>query len=205
MSKRKSQRENGFKGGVKEGSSATTPESRKTESILLKACRVVSGMRDDVYMERGLSGKDLAIMCNYPDEAMTGMRPDGGVWYDARDGKLLFAAEAKKQGVSGNAIERWAKNYTVFRNLGVTGYFTLCTGAGFFEGGTSVKIMQSIIASIGEVKGRVSDSWNKVDNSLMYFRYRSAKSICMDTLVNDINKAIDRALEIKDLESGLVK
>ena len=197
MSKSRSQRESGFNGGIKEGSAASGKQSKKTERLLRKAARIVASTRDDVYMKGSITGGTLGKILGYLDDKIGGMAPDGGLWFDARDNKLLFAAEAKRQGLDGNAIERWCKNFFICMSLGVYGYFTLCVGEGFFGKGSSLRILQSVMACHGEVKGRLEDSWNKIDGKLMFFRYRSAESITVESLVVLLNQAIDRSLATK--------
>ena len=61
-----------------------------------------------------------------------GCAPDGGLFY--YKGKLIVASEAKHQGATGNAIERWYKNAFILRqvNPSIT-YLTFATGEGAQE------------------------------------------------------------------------
>jgi len=66
--------------------------------------------------------------------------PDGGLWF--KDGILVAAFEAKKQGAGGNAIERWFKNQYICRmiNPDVT-YVTFAVGEGAVVGSSIHKAL----------------------------------------------------------------
>lgn len=55
--------------------------------------------------------------------------PDGGLWF--KEGKLVAAFEAKKQGDKGNAIDRWYKNFYVCQKINPEiSYVTFAIGEG---------------------------------------------------------------------------
>ena len=61
-------------------------------------------------------------------------QPDGGLWYI--DGHLVAAFEGKKQGIIGNAIERWFKNNFICRVISPqVSYVTFAAGPGAIENG----------------------------------------------------------------------
>ena len=67
------------------------------------------------------------------DNHQAGCEPDGGIFY--YNGRMIVAAEAKHQGLRGNAIERWYKNNFVLRQVSPTlTYITYATGEGAANG-----------------------------------------------------------------------
>lgn len=66
-----------------------------------------------------------------------GCVPDGGMWFKNINGqrKLMYVFESKYQGIKGNAIERWGKNYILCKMLNPeVKYITFLSGAGCQEG-----------------------------------------------------------------------
>jgi hypothetical protein len=62
-----------------------------------------------------------------------GCEPDGGAWFV--ENKLVAVFEGKKQGVRGNAIERWFKNNALCRDINPdVCYVTFCVGEGAAKG-----------------------------------------------------------------------
>jgi hypothetical protein len=110
---------------------------------------------------------------------LQGVLPDGGVWTLNGEQTPLIAAEAKKQGKQGNAIERWYKNWDVMRALGVKVYVTFCVGDGFFDGNSAERTIASAVA-IHEGRSR---SHTEVSNTptgrLWMYRYRTAEEAAL--------------------------
>ena len=67
--------------------------------------------------------------------------PDGGAWF--KDGKLVAVFEGKKQGIKGNAIERWFKNSYICRLINPdVCYVTFSAGEGAADG----RVLQKTLA-----------------------------------------------------------
>lgn len=117
------------KGGIQEGTTATTVESAKLDT----QCKVIAERLSSEF-----SGYSKGHHKKRPvfEDVGSGCMPDGGLWFDDQ-GKVKCAFEAKHQGNHGNAQERHAKNYIIakahrgekFR------YVTVMTGEGAKEGG----------------------------------------------------------------------
>ena len=95
-----------FKGGIRPGTTASSPASEKLDSQIRRISKIV-------YAKLKLKYPALERLHKMPKrmlfEGIGACAPDGGVW--TYEGKLLSAFEAKHQGLGGNAIERWFKNY----------------------------------------------------------------------------------------------
>lgn len=100
---------------------------------------------------------------------MAGFRPDGGIFTDA-DGNPLLAIECKYQGETGNAIERWYKNFAISQRLGVQRYITFCLGDGFFDNRSSSRIMTTAAALF---QPELNDPWSSEDGLLGLYRWRT--------------------------------
>ena len=88
-----------------------------------------------------------------------GCSPDGGLWF--RKGYLEVAFEAKHQGPSGNAIERWFKNYWIVQQTYPQAKFvTFCTGEGVKPGNGVHDIFNMVLT----MEGKPAKSFNEVHN-----------------------------------------
>ena len=116
-----------------------------------------------------------------------GCSPDGGLWF--RDGYLEVAFEAKHQGPSGNAIERWFKNYWMINNIYPQAKFiTFCTGEGANEGFGLYDVFKAVLT----IEGKDPPSFNVVHKrgaSFFMSRYgfsaAAINDIMIDALIND--------------------
>ena len=144
----KSQRDEGFNGGIQMGTTAIDPQSKKLDGQLKE-------VRDEVSME-GLTmvkqfNRQLKIALL--DDDCFGFAPDGGAWFkgDPRDGKLLAVFEAKKQNKRGNANERWFKNGTVAKMINPkVEYHTFLSGEGAKEGECLEKMSRLVRRTMGK-------------------------------------------------------
>lgn len=187
------QRIDGFRGGVQEGSSAGSGESRSTESLLRQAvARVRTG--DQLIWKPGFSAKELSILLDVPASNLVGANPDGGVFL-APDGRPLVAAEAKRQGMGGNAIERWFKNYSLFSELGCKVYLTVCTGEGFFDDNPAQRTLQTALATLPAERHRLAKSsvWNKPEGSIWLYRFEDAEQLAAFDLDSLLRQAVTSA------------
>lgn len=88
-----------------------------------------------------------------------GCEPDGGLWF--KDGYLEAAFEAKHQGPSGNAIERWYKNYWLIQNLYPQAKFiTFCTGQGVAKRNGIWANFNMVL----QIEGKPAESFNQIHN-----------------------------------------
>lgn len=110
-----SQRTDDFHGGIQVGSSAYDEQSRNLN-------RLLTVVKHD--LQRELESEGIVLVSR-----LDHMSPDGGIWFRGTD--ALVAFEAKKQGVRGNAHERWFKNHRFLTHLhpGIR-YVTFATGEG---------------------------------------------------------------------------
>ena len=136
--------------GIQPGQNVFAGKPKLDERRVRSACesafataRVPSGCKLS-WKRNGLSSLELRQMASVrgldlpPDFSLGGFGPDGGIFYLSCDGgePLPFlAAEAKYQGIGGNAIERWYKNYHVAKFISPSIMFlTFITGPGAEEG-----------------------------------------------------------------------
>lgn len=130
-------RQNGFLGGVQNGTSATSPSSKGLEQIV----RTNILDKSEGVWRSGYSGEQLKKQLDITsDIELAGCYPDGGIFLD-KNGNPEISFECKYQGDKGNAIERWYKNYSFMRKLGVKKYVTFCLGEGFFNNNTAERII----------------------------------------------------------------
>jgi hypothetical protein len=188
----KSQRTHGFKGGVQAGTTSQTAESVKLEKLLRQAADIVAESRRDVVLVKRLSGAEIAQRLNFTHARVPGVAPDGGVWLDAETGQVLMAAEAKKQGVNGNAIERWYKNHAVVGAMGGEVYLTVCAGEGFFEERSAQLTLQLALA-INEQGHGERRIWNSPNGRLWLYRYKDVDALTVDDMVRLLNRALNAA------------
>jgi hypothetical protein len=120
-----------FHGGIQKGTMAWDEESKKLDGQLN---RIAHQLKDDSQIVKaGITFQKKLTKAQVPG-GMVGCAPDGGCWF--KDGVLIAAFEAKKQGERGNAIERWYKNWSVLRriNQSIT-YVTFTSGLGAVKTG----------------------------------------------------------------------
>lgn len=119
---KKSQRENGFKGGIQKGTNATDSLAKEMDNH----CKI---LRDELAMLfPNLKMKKKLLQKEIPF-GKGGCAPDGGLWF--KDDKLVVAFEAKKQGEGGNAISRWYKNLYICQKINPEiCYVTFAAGPG---------------------------------------------------------------------------
>jgi len=140
--------------GVQPGTSATSIQSKELDDgvkVVSEAIKeylkwLVVPIGTVLLYERGHSNagsREKAVEKNRLQELShlgdtIGVVPDGGMWFERQpDGtrKLLAAFEAKYQGKTGNAYERWNKNFMVCEYINpAVKYVTFMTGEGAVEG-----------------------------------------------------------------------
>ena len=118
----KSQRTDDFKGGIQNGQIAGDELAINQDGQCKKLRDRLTNIYRNLEMKKKLHKKDIP----FGEGACS---PDGGLWF--KDGTLSVVFEVKKQGESGNAIERWFKNFYICQkiNSDVT-YITFAIGSG---------------------------------------------------------------------------
>jgi hypothetical protein len=194
------QRLPGFNGGIQPGTSATGTESSGTEKLLRQAAARITAGSLELSWVPGLSAATLAerLGLNASAADLAGVYPDGGIWLLKDGNEILVAAEAKRQGPAGNAIERWFKNYSVLKALGVRVFVTLCTGDGFFDGNSAQRTLQLAVAMEESDRSRLTrgDVWNKQEGSLWMYRFRTASEAEAFDVVELLQAALAHAVAI---------
>jgi hypothetical protein len=199
-----SQRQPGFKGGVHIGTTASSSESLDTEQLLRSAIEQVSCAGSGTTWVTGLSGTHIkqALGIENADFQIAGAYPDGGIYFNESNGKLLVASEAKRQGALGNAIERWYKNFFIAKALGVRVYVTICVGDGFFDDNSAQRILQLAVAADTDNRYRcVEDIWNVPEGSIWLYRFRTAEDLAVFDIPALLRGAVVYALAA-DAASG---
>ena len=119
-----SQRDNNMKGGIQSGTTAFDVDSSKLDKQLKESRDTIQV--PNLKMIKQFSTEDKI---KYVGDNCFGFAPDGGAWF--KDDKLVAVFEAKKQGVSGNAYERWWDNAMTAKHINPdVVYVTFCTGPG---------------------------------------------------------------------------
>ena len=140
-----SQRTNGFRGGIKTGTTAYDAQSHALDRGLRNVSKVLA--------------KDLAsqgyrrVNKFQPQDIPGGMAscaPDGGIWYNNKD-QIVAIFEGKKQGAVGNAHERWYMNRRIAHVLAPQArYVTFCSGQGVLPHNSMYRGLSFALASEGK-------------------------------------------------------
>lgn len=170
MEKVVSQRTQGFNGGIPLGVSATSENSSKLEKVLRQAVRderiIELEEQANLTWSHGIKNEDIPTFFNQDKSLgkyMQGCSPDGGIWFNS-EGIPVISAEAKKQGIKGNAIERVHKNNEILHSINpqlVNNVF--CSGEGFTLNGTSYKTLNTAWVALNNSKEKISsmeEVWN---------------------------------------------
>jgi hypothetical protein len=167
---KKSQRKNGFKGGIQKGTTAFDVYSKELDGSLKKAVDVIKLKFSDLELVKQMK-KDMKLKLVGDD--CFGFAPDGGAWF--KKGKLVAVFEAKKQGEDGNAYERWWDNATTAKYLNKKVlYITFCTGAGAAKD----KCLDKLRRKAGIMLGKNFKFYNKVEP----FTQEEIEKIMIDSL-----------------------
>jgi hypothetical protein len=179
---RPSQRTGGYRGGIKPGTPATSPTSATLETVLRQAVTIAREAFPHLHWRPGYTATELADLLGVPAPALAGLRPDGGIFTDPATGTPVLAAEAKKQGPAGNAIERWYKNHALLAALGTPITLTFCLGEGFFDANPAQRILQTALALDPGDRARLASGrvWNFPAGRTRLYRYRSLSHATAD-------------------------
>ena len=147
--KKVSQRTDGFRGGIQRRQVATDSAARNLDRQLKDISKKLQSEFPDLTWKTKLPNNIIA-------ECHVSCAPDGGAWF--RGDVLVGVFEAKKQGLQGNAIERWFKNNYICRKMNSNvSYVTFCVGEGAGEG----KVIQKTL----DVAHEGFNKFNHGDNS----------------------------------------
>jgi len=125
------QRDKNFKGGIKKGTVATDTVAKKLDN----QCKT---LKESISVE-GLTMQKKLRQDQIPG-GIGACEPDGGAWF--KGDKLVAVFEGKKQGKSGNAFDRWFKNFFVCCTINPkVCYVTFCVGEGAGDGEVMQKSM----------------------------------------------------------------
>lgn len=167
---KKSQRKDGFKGGIQKGTTAFDIYSKELDGSLKKAIANIKEVFPKLHVIKQMK-KDMKLALVGDD--CFGFAPDGGAWF--KNGKLVAVFEAKKQGEDGNAYERWWDNATTAKYLNKKVlYVTFCTGAGAAKD----KCLDKLRRKAGIMLGKNFKFYNKVEP----FTQEEIEKIMIDSL-----------------------
>lgn len=152
--------------GIQPGTRAHSPESQRLE----RAVRNFQPSLKDLTHINRMGPTEMTKAFGYV--RLTGIEPDGGLWMDGN--KPVFASEAKYQGIAGNAMERWAKNWLFLKELGVKRYVTFCAGPGFFNGHPMDRLIVDIVRTEEPTRKLV---WNEPIGRLWFYRLKPTDKI----------------------------
>lgn len=211
MEKLVSQRTQGFNGGIPQGLSATSEESSKLEKVLRKAVRderiIELEEQANLTWSHGIKNEDIPTFFNRDKSLgkyMQGCSPDGGIWFNS-EGIPVISAEAKKQGIKGNAIERVHKNNEILHSINpylVNNVF--CSGQGFTPNGTSYRTLNTAWIALNHNEEKISsmeEIWNTgKGDTITVSRYPEAFDYqsTYEHMVSIISSVISRYLQSKE-------
>ena len=137
-------------GGIQKGTEAGSVESKQLDGDVKAIAEAIAQAQSVYFYESGhksLNETKFAhrkiVEAALPEmkqrDIRLGCMPDGGMWFDGprtQPRTLKVAFEAKHQQDGGNAIERWAKNFSLCHKLWPESkYVTFMTGEGAKVGG----------------------------------------------------------------------
>lgn len=136
--------------GIQKGTMAWDEHSLALNS---QVSRIAKKLKDDPQIKKA----GITYKPKLPSNLVAGMAgcaPDGGIWF--KNGELIAAFEAKKQGNRGNAIERWWKNAALLRELNQSlSYVTFAVGEGATSSGPIGKTLARGVRSLKQSNGRL--------------------------------------------------
>ena len=145
-------------------------------------------IRDELFVELSSNNKltmKKKVSCK---DSKTPCQPDGGAWY--YNDQLIAVFEAKKQGDSGNAIERWYKNEYVCRRINESvSYVTFCCGDGAYRDGTIGKTLDiAHDGAFNEYREGKNSCWLSKEGFRMEFLRDKMRKIILERIENHDSK-----------------
>lgn len=174
------QRTSGYKGGIQAGTTAISRQSTSIETALQAAVTKFNQGSPGRLWKKSETAQNVASRLGIPESSIAGISPDGGIWTgEEGSDQIILAAEAKKQGAKGNAIERWYKNWMVLSRLNVGIYLTVCLGEGFFDDNSAQRIMETAVALEPDAQERFRENnvWNVPVGRLWLYRYKAVPPV----------------------------
>jgi hypothetical protein len=146
MMSNRSQRDEGYNGGIQAGTTAYDEQSKKMDK-LLKEC--ADELIPNTSGFRSIKQFSNQMKVDLVGENCFGFAPDGGSWFIGD--RLVAVFEGKKQNLLGNANERWFKNASVAKSINPdVKYITFCSGAGAKKGECLEKMSRLAKYTMGE-------------------------------------------------------
>ena len=140
-----SQRTNGFRGGIKKGTTAFDEQSHALD----RGLRHVSKQ-----LEKDLASLGYRRVNKFRPQDIPGglasCQPDGGIWFNKQK-RIVAIFEGKKQGAIGNAHERWYMNRWIAHVLAPQArYVTFCSGPGVLQHNSMYRGLSFALACEGK-------------------------------------------------------
>jgi hypothetical protein len=172
-----------FKGGIQKGTTAWDGSSLNLDQQVRRIAKKLQNHAKIITL--GITSSKKLRKDQIPG-GIGSCAPDGYVWFD-KEGKAIAAFEAKKQGASGNAIERWFKNEHVLRTLNKDiNYVTFTMGEGATE---KTSIGQILAIAVYENGEHHFNKYRKNNNSIFMsvngYNDEDIESIMLEALVGD--------------------
>lgn len=156
------------------GEVAITKQSKELESSTRYILDKLGVTRLDNFVSRYTS-KDLKRLLSLSDSiALGGVLPDGGIIVDNM-GKPICAIECKYNNETGNAVERWFKNYCVLKALGVKRYVTLTMGNGFCDNNSPLRALSHIYYLENMTGDSIFDDKTK---TTVFYHFKDSEELC---------------------------
>jgi len=202
--------------GVQPGTSATSVKSAELDNNVKVISEAIESYlkragNDTLIYERGHSNagkRATAVERNRLPELAhlgdtIGAVPDGGMWFVKQsDGsrRLLAAFEAKYQGRTGNAYERWNKNYMICEYINpALVYVTFMTGEGARDG----NVLHSFGTTMSKIKPDTTIFYYAPDGLTQeeifgYFKRHLGLSINFQDIQPDLTEVVNRFTKQKN-------
>lgn len=156
------------------GKVAATVSSKALDNLVKSISRELKSDFNGISYQRKLTKNNFANHFGYVPSTK-GCEPDGGIWF--RDGLPVLVVEAKYQGESGNAEERWYKNAQWISHINPKCiYYTLASGTGCRKTFVDAEMM-SYITYNG--RNLLDSRWSLKENG---FTYEEVKEIFVSSL-----------------------
>lgn len=170
-----------MKRGIQPGTVASSDASRKID-------RSVKNANKELFEEIKTTYPGLSWQRHFKKDQMPGgvggCQPDGGIWFF--NGKPIVSSEAKAQNKSGNAIERWFKNFYLLQRANKDiFYVTFATGEGVAQNGP---IWKTLYIAVDGKYNTINESRVSVFLSEEGFEYDFIKSIMKEIVLEAIEK-----------------
>ena len=156
------------------GKVSASVSSKLLDEMVKSISKELKSDFNGILYQKKLTKNDFAEHFGYVPSTK-GCEPDGGIWF--RDGLPVLVVEAKYQGESGNAEERWYKNAQWVSHMNSKCiYYTLASGTGCRKTFVDAERM-SYITYNG--RNLLDTRWSLKENG---FTYEEVKEIFVSSL-----------------------